>query len=66
MKAYEFLSKLTPEEKLELPSELLAVLPVNQLVDKLTDSADKDAWTTFTAEQFVSGYSEPDSIYDST
>jgi hypothetical protein len=71
MKAYEFPAKLTPEGKLEPPSEFLAFLPVNQtvkvilLVDESTDAADKkDAWTTLTAEQFASGYSDADSVYD--
>jgi hypothetical protein len=71
VRAYEFISKLTPEGKLELPREVLAILPVNQmikvilLVDELANNVDKDAWATLAAEQFVSGYSEPDSIYDS-
>jgi hypothetical protein len=35
------------------------------LVDELTDNVDKkDAWATLTAEQFVSGYSETDAIYN--
>jgi hypothetical protein len=71
MEAYEFPAKLTPEGKLEPPSEFLAFLPVNQTVkvilsvDSSTDNAGKkDAWATLTVEQFSSGYSDADSVYD--
>jgi hypothetical protein len=33
-------------------------------VDEPADSAEKNAWVQLTAEQFVSGYSEADAIYD--
>jgi hypothetical protein len=34
------------------------------LIDEPTDSDEKSAWVQLTAEQFFSGYSETDAIYD--
>jgi hypothetical protein len=70
MKAYEFPAQLTPEGKLEVDEGLLPSLPVKQtvkvilLIDEPADSSEKNAWMKLTAEQFVSGYSEADAIYD--
>jgi ABC-type cobalamin transport system ATPase subunit len=73
MKAYEFLAQPTPEGKLELPETLFQILSTNQTVRVIllidepinsTDSAEKAAWSQLTAEQFFSGYSEADAIYD--
>jgi hypothetical protein len=70
MKAYELPIKVTPEGKLELPETLSALLPREQvvrviiLVPELTDTEEQTVWSRVTAEQFFSGYSEADSIYD--
>jgi hypothetical protein len=70
MKAYELPVKVTPEGELELPETLLALLPRDQiirviiLIPELTDSKEQYAWARLTAEQFLAGYSEADSIYD--
>ncbi len=70
MKAYEFPAQLTPEGKLEVAEGLLPSLSVKQvvkvilLIDEPADSAEKNAWVQLTAEQFVSGYSEADAIYN--
>lgn len=70
MKAYEFLAQPTPEGKLQLPEAISQVLSTNQtikvilLIDEPEDSAEKTAWSQLTAEQFFSGYSEADAIYD--
>jgi hypothetical protein len=70
MKAYELPVKVTPEGELELPETLLALLPRDQiirviiLIPEPTDSKEQDAWARLTAEQFLAGYSEADSIYD--
>jgi hypothetical protein len=71
MKAYEFPAQLIPEGKLEVDKGLLPSLPVKQmvkiilLIDEPDDAAaEKSAWAQLTAEQFVSGYSEADAIYD--
>jgi hypothetical protein len=73
MKAYEFLAQPTPEGKLELPETIFQILSTNQTVRVIllidepidsTDSAENTAWSQLTAEQFFSGYSEADAIYD--
>lgn len=70
MKAYELQVKVTPEGKLELPETLCTLLPPDQvirliiLVPEPTDSKEQDVWARLTAEQFLEGYSEADSIYD--
>jgi hypothetical protein len=70
MKAYEFPAQLTPEGKLEVDEGLLPSLSIKQtvkvilLIDEPDDNAENSAWAKLTAEQFVSGYSEADAIYD--
>jgi mRNA interferase MazF len=70
MKAYEFPVKVTTEGKLELPEDFLTLLPREQVVRAIilipepTDSEEQDMWSRLTAEQFLAGYSEADSIYD--
>jgi hypothetical protein len=70
MKAYEFPAQLTPEGRLEVDEGLLPSLPVKQmvkvilLIDEPADSAEKNSWVQLTTEQFLSGYSEADAIYD--
>jgi hypothetical protein len=70
MKAYEFPTKLTSDGKLELPDKLLKLLPDNQiiriiiLISEPTDMEEQSAWPHLTAEQFLAGYSEADSVYD--
>jgi len=70
MKAYEFPVKVTSDGKLALPDTLLKLLPNNQvvriilLVSEPTDMEEQAAWSQLTAEQFLAGYSEADTIYD--
>lgn len=70
MKAYELPVKVTPEGKLELPETLRSLLPRDQvirliiLIPEPTDSEEQEAWARLAAEQFLGGYSEADSIYD--
>ena len=70
MQAYEFPAQLTPEDKLEVAEGLLPSLPAKQmvkvilLVDEPADDTEHTAWAKLTTEQFVSGYSEADAIYD--
>ena len=70
MKAYEFPSEVTPEEKLELPEAVMKRLPANQVVRVIilmrepTEEEDQEIWARLTAEQFLSGYSEADAVYD--
>jgi hypothetical protein len=70
MKAYEFSCKVTPEGRLELPEALTKLLPVNQVVrviillNEPTEREDEEAWARLTAEQFLTGYSAADAVYD--
>lgn len=70
MKAYEIPARVTAEGKVELPEELLTLLPRGQtvrlivLVPEAADQEESISWSRLTAEQFLSGYSEADSIYD--
>ena len=70
MKAYEFPCKVTPAGRLELPDTLTKLLPANHVVrviillSELTEIEDNEVWARLTAEQFLTGYSEADAIYD--
>lgn len=70
MKAYEAIAKVTSEGKLELPDSVLQLLPSNQvvkvivLVSEQTDKSEQAAWSHITAEQFLAGYEQADTIYD--
>ena len=72
MKAYEFPATVTQEGKLELPKEssLTRSVPhghdvrVIILVSESTVDEEQKAWSNLTAEQFLAGYSDADSIYD--
>lgn len=70
MKAYEFPCKVTSEGRLELPDTLMKLLPANQVVrviillNEPTERADEEGWARLTAEQFLTGYSEADAVYD--
>jgi hypothetical protein len=70
VKAYEFPTKLKSDGKLELPDTILKLIPNNQtvrviiLVSETTDAEELAAWNKITAEQFLAGYNEADSIYD--
>ncbi len=70
MRAYEFPIKVTPEGRLQLPDALLKLLPSSQvvrviiLINEPTDMEEQAAWSRLTAEQFFSGYSEADTVYD--
>jgi hypothetical protein len=70
MKAYEFPCKVTSEGRLELPEALTKLLPANQVVrvivllNEPTEREDEEAWARLTAEQFLTGYSAADAVYD--
>jgi hypothetical protein len=67
MKAFEFQTTLTDEPMLMLPPEIKTELKagvavrVILLLPETTEHAD---WARLTAEQFLQGYSERDSVYD--
>jgi hypothetical protein len=70
MKAYEIPIKITQEGEIESLDALLELLPRDQvvrviiLIPEPTDAEEQTAWSRLTAEQFLAGYSEADSIYD--
>ena len=70
MKAYELPCKVTSEGRLELPNALMKLLPANQVVRVIillsepTEREDEEVWARLTAEQFLTGYSEADAVYD--
>ncbi len=70
MKAYEIPIKVTKEGKIESLDALLELLPRNQvvrviiLIPEPTEAEEDAVWSRLTAEQFLAGYSETDSIYD--
>ena len=71
MRVYEVPIDMTPEGKLELPEALMDRMVQGQsvrliaLVDESEDDKEYDRdWARVTAEQFLAGYSDSDSIYD--
>lgn len=70
MKAYELSVKTTEEGALDLPETLKLVLPHGQevrliiLIDDSARAEEEEAWSRLTTEEFFSGYSDADSIYD--
>jgi hypothetical protein len=70
LKAYEFPVKVTSEGELDIPHALTEILPRGEIVRMIllisepTDVYEQAAWSRMAAEQFLSGYSEVDTIYD--
>jgi hypothetical protein len=70
MKAYEMPVKISNEGKLEIPESLASLLPHNRIVKVIVlipeqNELDEDKeWASLTANEFLAGYSESDSIYD--
>ena len=71
MKAYEFPAKVTSEGQFDVPPVFADVLPrgmvvrVIVLINEPRDNLEQIDWARLTSEQFLAGYSEADSIYDS-
>jgi hypothetical protein len=68
MKTLEFNATLDTESNLRVPTELAAQIPAREpvrLIVPLPKDQDCRDWDRLTAEQFLAGYSESDSIYDS-
>ena len=71
MQVYEVPIDITPEGKLELPEALMDRVIRGQsvrliaLFDESSEGRGYDSdWAKVTAEQFLAGYSDADSIYD--
>jgi hypothetical protein len=69
MKAYEFPAEVNADGKINLPEIILKRIPNDQTIRVIifiseTDDEENQIWSKITAEQFLAGYSESDSIYD--
>ena len=69
MQIYEVPIEITSEGKLELPEILLERMKRGQNVRLIAfldefEGEDDNEWANLTAEQFLAGYGDADSIYD--
>jgi bifunctional DNA-binding transcriptional regulator/antitoxin component of YhaV-PrlF toxin-antitoxin module len=66
MKAYEYYGELLPDGHLSVPKDLRDKLKLDSKVRVMIFLEDDDAaWNNFSMSEFMKGYSEKDSIYDS-
>jgi hypothetical protein len=66
MKAYEYYAEVLPDGHLSIPENLREKLKINSRVRVMLLLEDIDStWDKLTLSQFLNGYSERDSIYDS-
>lgn len=67
MKAFEFETNLTLNRTVELPAELKAQIAPGssmRVILLLPEVNEESDWKQLTAEQFLKGYAERDSVYD--
>jgi hypothetical protein len=65
MKAYEYYAEVLPDGHLSIPDDLREKVKADSKVRVMLLLEDEDAgWDQFTISQFMKGYSEKDSIYD--
>ena len=69
MQVYEVPIEITSEGKLELPEILLERMKRGQNIRLIAfldefEGEDDNEWANLTAEQFLAGYGDADSIYD--
>ena len=66
MKAYEYYGELLPDGHLSVPEDLRERIKLDSKVRVMILLEDDDAaWSKFSMSEFVKGYSEKDSFYDS-
>jgi hypothetical protein len=66
MKAYEYYAEVLPDGHLSIPEDLREKVKADSKVRVMLLLEDEDAaWDKLTISQFMKGYSEKDSIYDS-
>ncbi len=68
MKTLEFESKLDVDANLKVPLDFASQIPTEEPVRVivLLPEGDEDShWRRLASEQFLNGYSESDSVYDS-
>ncbi len=73
MKAIEFQTRIRPDGKIDVPDTFFKKLQHAQMVRVIVliseprdNGLEEQAWTHMTAEQFLSGYGNSDSVYDQT
>lgn len=70
MKVYEFPGKVDSRGNLEVPNDVVELLPDNEtvrviiVVDEPNDTNEDADWSRLAAEQFLKGYADVDAIYD--
>ena len=65
MKAYEYYAEVLPDGHLSIPDDLREKVKADSKVRVMLLLEDKDAgWEQLTISEFMKGYSEKDSIYD--
>ena len=66
MKAYEYYADVLPDGHLSIPEDLREKVKADSKVRVMLLLEDEDAvWDRLTISQFMKGYSDKDSIYDS-
>lgn len=66
MKAYEYLAEILPDGYLSIPNNLKQKLTVEEKIRVMLLLEDEETvWRNFKVSEFMKGYSEKDSIYDS-
>lgn len=68
MKTWEFRASLGPDATIPVPGELKDEIPQDrplQVIVLLPEPDEEVGWQRLTTEQFLEGYSESDSVYDS-
>lgn len=67
MKVLEFEAEVPGDGTLKIPNEIAVQIPDHEQVRVLLlvgDSSEDEDWERLGAEEFLSGYSESDAIYD--
>lgn len=66
MKAYEYYAEILPDGHLSIPDDLKEKLKLDSKVRVMLFLEDDDTvWEKLTISEFVAGYVEKDSLYDS-
>jgi hypothetical protein len=67
MRVLEFQTQLNPDHTLTVPPGVAQQIQGDEAVRVVLfvpDAVEDQSWATMTAEQFLSGYSDSDAIYD--
>ncbi len=66
MQALEFSTQLNQTNNIEIPQRLIKMLKGGQMVKViiLFEDEEQKEWEQLTAQSFLNGYAEQDSIYD--